>query len=547
VTRGLNCAEFLRWLVQLNESTPCPEGVVCRGRTVLKFNCAAQALCYAICSGRRHPASGVMRFKLISGTIVAALFALACVFSLPTIHGASENPADDAVLSDAVCSIVYPVDQSSSDRASSDRGYHYLFYGNGFFINEQGYLITAAHVLSQLRGGQAYILLHDSSGRSRFVRAESVIVDRSHDVAILRATPNPFEGLHTVKYLPLTSDWVVESESIVVPSTRPPKPLDAYTLDGSLDDRSAGEVFDFRFSQLEKGRSDTELFLFNHQVRLGQSGAPVVSAGSRKVVGLIEGQWLQPTSASMLAAAGQGTLGVGAAVPMHYAIALLKQKEISWHTTSGDSNSGSDPAQPAEGFSPPTPLSLVACSFPSQAIFGGEVVLDSLIDSHGRLMQIRVVRGTSPFLEKALDAVQTWSFYPASLDGHPVAARVGITFQFLQLDERGRAAAVHKFDEPSVVWPERAALPVVTADPLFPSTLDRDGGVILYDVVAADAQLRSVKVLSQSESLAPEALAALRQWRFVPGKRAGIDSDSAGIVVMAFRHGGRKNDAEQTK
>jgi outer membrane biosynthesis protein TonB len=520
----------------------CSEGVACRGRTVLKVNCIAQALRYAICSGTRRLATALMRLKLIGGTIIAVLFAVACVFSLPTIHGATENSADDTVLSDAVCPIVYPVDQSPSDR-----GYHYLFYGNGFFINEQGYLITAAHVLSQLRGGQAYVLLHDPSGRSRFVRAELVIVDRSHDVAILRATPNPFEGPHTVRFLPLTSDWVVESESIVVPSTRPPKPLDAYTLDGSVDDHSAGEVFDFKFSQLEKGRSDTELFLFNHHVRLGQSGAPVVSAGSREVVGLIEGQWLRPTSASILAAADQAAPGVGAAVPMHYAIALLKQKEISWHTIAGDSNSSSDSAQPAEGFSPPTPLSLVACSFPSQAIFGGEVVLDSLIDSHGRLMQIRVVRGTSPYLEKALDAVQTWSFYPARIGDHPAAARVGITFQFLQLHERGRTPAVHKFAEPSAVWPERAALPVVTADPLFPATMDRDGGVILSDIVAADGQLSSVKVLSQSESLAPEALAALRQWRFVPGKRAGIDADSAGIVVMAFRHGGKKNDADQAK
>ena len=498
---------------------------------------------YAICGQKRRPASVVMRLKLISGAIVGALLALGCVFSLPAIHGAAENPADDAALSDAVCSIVYPVDQSPSDR-----GYHYLFYGNGFFINEQGYLVTAAHVLSQLRGGQAYILLHNASGGSRLVRAELVIVDRSHDVAILRATPNPFEGPHTVRYLPLTSDWVVESESVVVPSTRPPKPLDAYTLDGSVDDRSSGEVFDFRFSQLEKGRSDTELFLFNHKVRLGQSGAPVVSAGSREVVGLIEGQWLRPTSASILAGADEGAPGVGAAVPMHYAIALLKQKEITWHTTSGDSNSSNgDPAQPVEGFSPPTPLSVVACSFPSQAIFGGEVVLDSLIDSHGRLMQIRVVRGTSPFLEKALDAVQTWSFYPARLGDQAVAARVGITFQFVQLEGRERAPAVHQFDEPSVVWPERAALPVVTVDPLFPSTMGRDGGVILYDVVGAGGQLRSAKVLSQSESLTTESLVALRQWRFVPGKRAGIDSDSAGIVVMAFRRGGRKNDAEQPK
>jgi hypothetical protein len=74
-----------------------------------------------------------MRLKIIGGTIITALFALACTSSLSTIHAAAENPADDTVLSDAVCPIVYPVDQSPSER-----GYHYLFYGNGFFINEQG-------------------------------------------------------------------------------------------------------------------------------------------------------------------------------------------------------------------------------------------------------------------------------------------------------------------------------------------------------------------------------------------------------------------------
>jgi outer membrane biosynthesis protein TonB len=500
-------------------------------------SCFAMLLAIGAC-----PAITLMRFKLIGRTIVSVLIAPAYIFSLSTIHAAIENPADDAALSAAICPIVYPVDQSPSAR-----GYHYLFYGNGFFINEHGYLLTASHVLNQLHGGQPYILLHDPSGRPQFVRAELVIVDRAHDVAILRATPNPFDGPHTVSFLPLASDWVVRSQGILVPSLRPFRPRDAYTLDGSVDDRSSGEVSDFRFSQLEKGRSDTELILFNHPVRLGQSGAPVVSARSHEVVGFVEGQWLQPTSASIPTASDQGTPGVGAAVPVHYAIALLKQKEISWHTTSGTLNPFSGPAEQAQGFSPPTPLSLVACTYPSQAIFGGEVVLDSLIDSHGRLMEIRVVRGTSPFLEKALGAVQTWSFYPAIQDGHAVAARIGITFQFLQSHERVGTVQAHKFDEPRAVWPDRGALPVFTVEPLPPSTTGRDGGVILYDVVAADGQLNSVKVLNESESLASGALAALRQWRFIPGRRDGADTDSAGIVVMTFRRGGSTGSTDLTK
>jgi TonB family protein len=481
-----------------------------------------------------------MRRKLIGTMLVGVLFTLACICSLSQIHAAIDDSADDAALSAATCPIVYPVDQSPSDR-----GYHYLFYGNGFFINEQGYLLTAAHVLSQLHGGQPYILLHDTSGRPQFVRAELAIVDRIHDVAILRATPNPFDRLHTVRFLPLASDWVVRSQDVLVQSLLPSKPRDAYTMDGAVDARSSGEVFDFRFSQLAKGRSDTELFLFNRQVLLGQSGAPVVSAKSHEVVGLIEGQWLQPAAASIAAAADQAVPGVGAAVPVHYAIALLKQKEIPWHTVSGTLNPLSGPAE--QRFSPPTPLSLVACSYPSQAIFGGEVVLDSLIDNHGRLMEIRVVRGASPFLEKALAAVQTWSFYPAMQDGRAVSARIGITFQFSQSLERTRSAPAHKFAEPPTVWPDRGALPVVTVEPDLPSTTEQDSGVILYDIVAADGHLNSVKVLTESEALAAGALAALRQWQFIPGKRAGNDTDSAGIVVMVFRGGGSTSSTDQTK
>jgi TonB family protein len=482
--------------------------------------------------------------KLNCKILLGALAGLACIFSFATTHADSHNDADEA-LAAAICPIVYPVDQSPSNR-----GYHYLFYGNGFFINEQGYMLTAAHVLSQLHGGQPYILLRQAAGPPQFVRAAVVMVDKDHDVAILRATPNPFGGKFIAGFLPLAHDWLLPGQEILVAARHPYKPLDAYTLETTVEDRSLGEVFDFPFSQLDKGRSDTELFLFNHRVQLGQSGAPVVSALSHGVVGLIEGQWLHPSSASIPKGTGEDR-GVGAAVPIHYAIALLKQKEITWHTTENTTENTPETSDratdQANGFAAPRPLSLVACRFPAQALFGGEVVLDALIDAQGRLIEIRVVRGTSPFLEKVLSTVQSWSFYPARLDGQEVPARIGIAFQFSQPQQAARAAPAHRYDEPMKIWADRGAVPVFTVEPLSPITSERDGNVILYESIGPQGRATAVKVFRDSETLATAALTAVNQWRFVPGRRGGSDSDSTEIVVLAIRHVGETQLGDKTK
>ncbi len=69
--------------------------------------------------------------------------------------GAQATAMSEDSLSLAVCPVVYQLDE-----ASSERGYHYIFYGNAFFINREGYLITAAHVLSDFHdGGRPYLLL----------------------------------------------------------------------------------------------------------------------------------------------------------------------------------------------------------------------------------------------------------------------------------------------------------------------------------------------------------------------------------------------------
>jgi S1-C subfamily serine protease len=255
----------------------------------------------------------------------AALFST--IFCFLAIGASSGGPADDAALSSAVCPIVYQLDQSPSSR-----GYHYSFFGNGFFINEEGYLLTVAHVLETFRdGGQPYILVGRRNGPPILLRATIVAVDSEHDVAILRAAPNPFASKYKVIFLRLSSDSASPSQAVLALSLHPPKQQNANTFQLPCEDRFSGEVLSYESTQLDKSAPAVEVFLLSHPVNLGQSGSPVLAVDSHAVIGLVEGRWLRSSGLAILKSSGSSTPNPGAAVPIRYAINLLQRESISWH------------------------------------------------------------------------------------------------------------------------------------------------------------------------------------------------------------------------
>jgi TonB family protein len=471
--------------------------------------------------------------KTLRNAVAGLLATLALVSGHWVTAGADTGAkavAEDAALSLAICPIVYPLDQ-----AAGERGYHYTFYGNGFFINEEGYLLTAAHVLSQLGDAQPYIVLRLPMAPPRLVKAALVAIDREHDVALLRATPNPFEGRYQVRYLALAVERPARAQAVLAAALRPSRLRDPHTFDVFAEDRPTGGVLNYEFFQLEKGRADTELLLFSHDVLLGDSGAPVVSADSQSVVGLVEGRWLRPNPIAIAMGAKQAAGGMGAAVPIHYAIALLQQQGVAWHTEQSDLETTGAASMPKES-SAPVPLSLVAAPYPSQALTGGEVVLDALVDRNGRLVDIKIVRGAAPFLEKVLSAVQTWSFLPACANGEAVETRIGIAFQFAQPALSSGSKPAHSYDEPVAGAKDCGALPTATVEPESSTSSDTEGGVILSGEIGAEGQLVSVKILRDEGSLGPTIESAVHKWKFAPGKRAGVNCDSTVIVVVMPRH-----------
>jgi len=485
--------------------------------------------------------------------LVCALALLACAVSLTATRARNEQrpdqgapqptaaPLDDRALGDALCPIVYQV-----DRFPSPRGYRYIFYGNGFFINKSGYLLTAAHVLSQLRGGQPSLLLRTAGAAPRFVQAAVVAIDRDHDVALLLATPNPFGADFAVSSLPLDRDIPKPGRPVLAAAVRPAKPRDAYTLDPAIEERSPGEVLDYEFSELAKGPVDTELFLFGHAVQPGQSGAPVLSLDSHEVVGLVEGQWLRDSATALaaprdrsaaadtaLSGPGEAAAIPGAVIPIHYAIALLQQRGVDWQPALEHANSGDATDQTA---ALPTPFSLIPPSYP-QSLFGGEVVLDALVRRTGTLSDIKVARGDEPFLDKALAAVRTWTFAPPHSDGSPAEPRIAIVFRFVQPYVPPRSSVVHHYDvnSPSATH-DSSAVPLTTVEPLYPATGGAKGSVILYESIDREGRIASVQVVQGLDSLSASALAAAKEWSFAPARHSGSAIESAAIVVFTFRH-----------
>ena len=249
--------------------------------------------------------------------------AFACALTL----FADSRPNVDASPDAALCPVVYRLDQSPSAR-----GFHYAFFGNAFFINEQGYLLTDAHVLDTFRdGGQPFVILRRPNAPPRILPATIVATDPQHDVAILRVSPNPFAANYRVAALPLADNPAAPGRSVIALSLHPHHLQDAQSLEAPTEDRSSGQILSYVSTQLEKSAPEVKLFLLTHSVTRGQSGSPVLAQDSHAVVAIIEGRWIRSVSPAAAKSSAQAASIPGAATPIEYAIALLQQHAISFH------------------------------------------------------------------------------------------------------------------------------------------------------------------------------------------------------------------------
>jgi len=83
--------------------------------------------------------------------------------------------------------------------------------------------------------------------------------------------------------------------------------------------------------------------------------------------------------------------------------------------------------------SAPALLKRVEPAYPAiaqMAAIDGIVILDAIVDEHGRIQSVKVLRGHPLLAKAATDAVQQWEYEPLKLNGTPTAFELTVSLWF---------------------------------------------------------------------------------------------------------------------
>lgn len=160
----------------------------------------------------------------------------------------------------------------------------------------------------------------------------------------------------------------------------------------------------------------------------------------------------------------------------------------------------------------------------------GIVVLDTVIDTEGRVTRIHVVKSIPLLDHAAIETVQQWRYKPATKDGRPVEVYHSIAVSFppeggaiapTRREETGTGGEDEIYEEGGDV---RSPELIKKVTPEYPEEARRakaQGRVELRAIIGVDGNVESVRVMRSVPMLDDAAVACVKQWKFRPATKSG--------------------------
>jgi len=167
----------------------------------------------------------------------------------------------------------------------------------------------------------------------------------------------------------------------------------------------------------------------------------------------------------------------------------------------------------------------------------GIVTLLLRLDPAAKIQNVQVLRDVPPLAGAAQTAMQSWTFAPATRNGHPVSSRLAVSVVFNPFNPGGVAIEGLKISlPPTPPGPEDSGFspPQIASGQfaIYPVNSMASGTVVLEVTIDKSGGVGKVHVIRGVVSLTSQSIKAVKSWEF----RAATYKDQpvASHMVVAF-------------
>lgn len=189
-------------------------------------------------------------------------------------------------------------------------------------------------------------------------------------------------------------------------------------------------------------------------------------------------------------------------------------------------------------FVPPRVLFGSDISYPINSGAAGLVKLLVNLDANGNIQNVETIHDVPSLTAPALLAVNRWTFSPAMVNGAGVPSTIPVDILFNPGNASFRSASGQAIASQSGENTEREYAPpevVSAAYGVYPIKALVAGPVVLDVRVSKAGRVSSASAIFTTPSFLRPAIAAVRKWRFTPGRFEGTPIEAHVVVAFVFR------------